>query len=198
MSAAAPTPGQDRPEPLSSDGAERRSRLRQYQVQLMERMQAAKTSSAGSGKELGVLLGTRRCLLDLTQVGEIVPATAISAVPLTHAWYPGLANVRGNLTGVVDLARYRGEAPGVLTGESRLITFAPRLGFNCALLVTRVLGLRDLAELSVAPGLADSALPETVAPAWAEQIFIDGEARDWSRIDLSQLVREGRFLQVGL
>lgn len=196
MNTAAPlTPGQARPEPLSSDGAERRSRLRQYQVQLMERMQAAKTSSAGSGKELGVLLGNRRCLLDLTQVGEIVPATAISAVPLTHAWYPGLANVRGNLTGVIDLARYRGEAPGALTGESRLITFAPRLGFNCALLVTRVLGLRDLGELSVAP---ESALPDEVLPLWAEQIFMDNDGRDWSRIDLSQLVRDGRFLQVGL
>lgn len=182
---------QSKDTPASSDGTERRSRLRQYQVQLMERMQAAKTGAAGSGKELGVLLGQRRCLLDLTQIGEIVPATGISAVPLAQDWFPGLANIRGNLTGVVDLARYAAEPAGTLTSDSRLITFAPRLGFNCALLVTRVLGLRDLAELSAAP-------PQDGAPAWADQLFMDGDAHGWSRVDLAQLVRDPRFLQVGL
>ncbi|MBV8123433.1 MAG: chemotaxis protein CheW, partial [Paucibacter sp.] len=52
---------------------ERRSRLRQYQVQLLERMQAAKTGAAAAGRELGVVLGGQRCLLDLTQISEIVP-----------------------------------------------------------------------------------------------------------------------------
>ena len=118
-------------------GAERRSRLRQYQVTLLERMQAARAGTGNAGRELGVLLGGRRCLLDLTQVGEIVPYQAVTAVPLAQDWYRGLANIRGNLVGVVDLARYLGEAATSPAPDSRLVTLANHLGFNCAILASR-------------------------------------------------------------
>ena len=172
-------------------GAERRSRLRQYQVTLLERMQAAKAGTGNAGRELGVLLGGRRCLLDLTQVGEIVPFQAVTAVPLAQDWYKGLANIRGNLVGVVDLARYMGEAPAQPGPESRLVTFASHLGFNCAILAGRVLGLRNLDEM--VEQAADSA-----QPAWGNQQFHDREAQQWTRLDLAELVREARFLQIGL
>jgi twitching motility protein PilI len=177
------------------DGTERRNRLRQYQVQLIERMHAAKSIDAASGKALGVLIGGQHCLLDLTQVGEIVPAPAITVVPLAREWYLGLSNVRGSLTGIIDLARYRGEAGGAIGADSRLVTLAPWLGFNCALLVTRVLGLRDVSGM----------LPATPAPPvdgqaprlWLEQDWADAAQQRWDRIDLAELVREPRFLQVG-
>lgn len=162
---------------------ERRSRLRQYQVQLLERMQAAKSGATESGRELGVLIGGRPCLLDLTQISEIVPPQPVTPVPLTHDWYLGLANIRGHLTGVIDLARYRQQAPGdAAPSERRLITFAPGLGFNCALQVERVLGLRKLAGMEAVAG----------------DEFRDGEGQSWLRLDLAQLVREPRFVQVGL
>jgi len=175
------------------DGSARRVRLRQYQQQLIERMQAARSAAAGSGKALGVVIGARHCLLDLTQVGEIVPAPAITAVPLAHDWYLGLANVRGNLTGIIDLARYRGEAAGAIGADSRLVTFAGGLGFNCALLVTRVLGLRDLSALSA----VDVTQPAGAATPWAGQGWRDAEQRSWDLVDLALLVREARFMQVG-
>lgn len=171
-------------------GAERRSRLRQYQVQLLERMQAAKTGAAATGRELGLQFGDRRCLLDLTQIGEIVPFAPVSAVPLTQDWYLGLANVRGQLTGIIDLARYQGDAPTAPAPDSRLVTFSPALGFNCALLAARVLGLRNLADMT--PGDGDA------APAWRSQHFLDRDGQQWTRLDLGLLVREARFLHVGL
>lgn len=162
---------------------ERRSRLRQYQVQLLERMQAAKTGAAEGGRELGVMIGGRLCLLDLTQISEIVPLQTATPVPLTQDWYLGLANIRGHLTGVIDLARYQQRSAGdAAPAERRLITFAPVLGFNCALLVERVLGLRKLAEMEAVEG----------------DEFRDGEGQSWLRIDLAQLVQEPRFVQVGL
>lgn len=177
----------------SPAGTERRSRLRQYQVQLLERMQAAKTGANVGGRELGVLIGGRLCLLDLTQIGEIVPPQPVTPVPLTRDWYLGLANIRGNLTGVIDLARYQGgDADDTTVSERRFITFAPGLGFNCALLAGRVLGLRKLADMQPAQSPADG------APAWCGQQFDDAEGQQWARIDLAQLVRDPRFLQVGL
>ncbi len=175
---------------------ERRSRLRQYQVQLLERMQAAKSGSAAAGRELGIMLGGQRCLLDLTQISEIVPLQPATPVPLAQDWYLGLANIRGALTGVIDLARYQGGSAAAPSGaDCRLITFAPGLGFNCALLAERVLGLRKLDDMAAAPETADLSAS---APEWRRQQFLDGDGQSWTRIDLGLLVREARFLQVGL
>lgn len=177
---------------MSSQTPERRSRLRQYQVQLLERMQAARSGALEAGRELGVTVGGAACLLDLTQISEIVPLQAAAPVPLTQDWYLGLVNVRGQLTGVVDLARYLGRAGGAaVPAERRLITFAPGLGFNCALLVEGVLGLRRLAEMT-------PAAPDETAPAWCRQQFRAADGRLWTRIDLAQLVQETGFVQVGL
>lgn len=178
---------------MSSPAAtERRSRLRQYQVQLLERMQAARSGAAVGGRELGVLLGGQPCLLDLTQISEIAPLQAPAPVPLTQDWYLGLVNIRGHLTGVIDLARYQGLAAGdSAPAARRLVTFAPGLGFNCALLAERVLGLRKLAEMTPAPSAEG-------VPAWRGQRFHDGGGQQWTRVDLALLVREARFSQVGL
>ena len=163
------------------DAAERRSRLRQYQVQLLARMQAARTGTGARVNQLGVAIGDERYLLDLTTAGEIVSVAPVTAVPLTQAWYLGLANIRGSLVGVVDLARYLGLGETPIGTEGRFVTFAPVLGMNCALLVTRVYGLRHVGDMQAdGERLRDS----------------DGQA--WTPLDLAALVRDERFLQVGL
>jgi twitching motility protein PilI len=171
-------------------GAERRSRLRRYQAQLLERMHAASSGALAAGRQLGVQLGAIHCLLDLRQVSEIVPMQALTPVPLTHDWYLGLANIRGNLTGVIDLPRYAGEAVTPLTPDCRIITFAPSLGLHGALVATRVLGLRSIDGMQ-----ADAADP--AAPLWRSQQYTDAEGRRWTRLDLALLMHEERFLQVG-
>lgn len=172
----------------------RQGRLRQYQLQLIERIQAARSGALAARKELGVMLGGRPCLLDLTQLGEIVIAAGvqIQGVPLAQDWYLGLAAMRGRLTGVVDLARYMGEAACVPGHHSRIITFSPRLGLNCALLVERVLGLRQLRTMQPAQDAAQG-----VFPAWAAQALRDSEGQHWLRLDLAQLAQAERFLDAG-
>lgn len=162
------------------DAAGRRARLRQYQVQLLERMQAARTNTGARINQLGVMIGAERFLLDLTQAGEIVPVGPISAVPLTQPWYLGLANIRGNLVGIVDLARYLDQAGTGIGPDSRIVTFATGLGFNCGLLVARVYGLRHAGDMQPSgDGLRDA------------------EAYHWTPLDLEALVHDPRFLHVG-
>ena len=170
----------------------RQGRLRQYQLQLIERIQAARSGALAARKELGVMLGGRPCLLDLTQLGEIVIAAGvqIQGVPLAQDWYLGLAAMRGRLTGVVDLARYMGEPACTPGNHCRIITFSPRLGLNCALLVERVLGLRQLRAMQSVP------LPDT-PPSWAAQTLRDSEGQQWLRLDLAQLAQSERFLDAG-
>lgn len=177
---------------MEASTPERRSRLRQYQVQLLERMQAAKSGPATGGRELGVVIGGRHCLLDLTQISEIVPLQALTPVPLTQPWYLGLANIRGQLTGVVALDSYlHGQPPAPVSSGQRDITLAPQLKLHCALRVEAVLGLRYLAEMVEQEALA-------AAPAWCSQQFDDADGQRWHRLDLARLVREPGFLHVGL
>ncbi|MES2129675.1 MAG: chemotaxis protein CheW [Pseudomonadota bacterium] len=162
------------------DAAGRRTRLRQYQLQLLERMQAAKTNAGTRVAQLGVQTGAGRMLLDLTQAGEIVPVAPLTAVPLTQPWFRGLSNIRGNLVGIIDLALYLGEGETALGPEARIVTFAAPLGFNCALLVGRVYGLRFAADMErVDAHLRDEA------------------GNEWAPLDLAALVKEPRFLHVG-
>lgn len=159
-------------------GAARRARLRQYQEQLLERMQAARTSSGARAHQLGVEIGGMRYLLDLVEAGEIVPLPPLAAVPLTQPWYLGLANVRGSLLGVVDLARYL-DPQAQPTPGTRLVTFAPGLGFPCALLVAKVVGLRHAADMTP----LDARLR-------------DADGQEWTPLSLAALAREDRFLHV--
>ena len=173
----------------------RQGRLRQYQLQLLERVQAARSGALAARKELGVMLAGRCCLLDLTQLGEIVipGGVQIQGVPLAQDWYLGLAAMRGRLTAIIDLARYMGEAACTAGSDSRIITFSPRLGMNCALLVERVLGLRQLRTMQSMP------MPEAPreVPCWAAQTLCDSAGQQWLRLDLAQLAQSERFLDAG-
>jgi len=162
-------------------GAARRTRLRDYQAQLLARMQAAQSGAAEAHHQLGVAIGAERYLLELTEAGEIVPPPPLAGVPLTQPWYLGLANVRGSLLGVIDLARYLDPGASAAGPDARLVSLAPRLGFNCALLVTRVYGLRRAGAM---------------AQDGARLRDLDGHA--WTPLSLAALVREERFLHVAL
>lgn len=162
------------------DPAARRTRLRLYQEQLLEKMQAARSGAGASTGQLGLAIGATRYLVDLLEVGEIVAPAPLTAVPLTQPWYLGLANVRGSLLGVIDLARYLGdEAPANTSPAPRLVVFAPSLGFNCALLASTVYGLRQAASMER-----------------AGDALRDADGNTWTPLSLAALVREERFLQV--
>jgi twitching motility protein PilI len=164
------------------DPAARRTRLRQYQEELLERMQAARTSTGARTHQLGVEIGGARYLLDLLEAGEIVPVPPLTSVPLTQPWYLGLANIRGSLVGVVDLARFFGQQDGAAAGPAaRLVTFAPGLGVPCGFLAARVHGLRQAADMTPADGH-----------------LVDAEGQAWTPLALGALAQDERFLQVGL
>src|SRR4051794_34255867 len=115
-----------------------REALRDLQSRLAERLQAAR-SQERVVSWLAVESGGRGFLLPLAQAGEIFGMAPLVAVPHTHDWFAGVANLRGGLYGVVDLARFLGlrSQPGV---DSRLIVFNPGLDINCALQVERLAG----------------------------------------------------------
>lgn len=175
----------------SSGTANRRVRLREFQAQLVERMQAVRSGVDTRLNQLGVMIGPHRWLLNLQEAGEIVSVGTISPVPLTQDWFLGLANIRGNLISVVDFARFQGLAPSLIDKDSRIVAFGPSLSFNGALVVSRVMGLRNVAEMSLHGEHAE------VFP-WAAKRYIDSESNVWTELNLSHVIQDPRFLQVGL
>lgn len=175
-----------------TDIATRRTRLREFQAQLVERMQTARSGEDTRVNQLGVMIGGNRCLLNLQTAGEIVSVGTITEVPLTQPWFLGLTNIRGNLISVIDFAQFQGNAPTPIDKDTRIIAFAPALSFNSSLLVSRVLGLHNVAEME-----AQSDVQDELAP-WASKRYLDRESQVWTELDLSLVIQNPQFLHVGL
>lgn len=175
-----------------AEPSNRRTRLREFQAQLVERMQAVTSGEQAQASQLGVMIGDSRWLLNLQQAGEIVSVGTVSKVPLTQPWFLGLTNIRGSLISVIDLSRFRGQRATVVEKESRIVAFAPSLSFNSGLLVSRVLGLRNVAEMELHPSADPNAAP------WAARQYLDRESQLWTELDLSLIVQDPQFLHVGL
>ena len=174
------------------DRAARRARLRDFQTHLVDRMHAVRSGADVHVNRLAVVIGGKRFLLDLTQAGEITTVGAITRVPLTADWFLGLSNLRGNLISVVDLARFQGQEPTAVDKECRVVAFAPALGFNCGLLVSRVLGLRNIDGMAL-----KNPAPAADNPPWLARHYADHEAQGWTELDLSLITQDSRFLHVG-
>jgi twitching motility protein PilI len=167
----------------------RRTGLREFQLSVAEKLRTASTRSALSSK-LGFQVGADNWFVALHQVSEVIPVPQVMQVPLTQPWFRGVANVRGNLYSMVDLAAFLGGDPTAAGMERRVILVSERLVGGAGLLVSRMLGLRNAEQLNPAERPAD-------APAWLAAAYTDAGGNRWLELDLPQLVREQRFLEVG-
>jgi twitching motility protein PilI len=167
----------------------RRSGLREFQMAVAERIRTASSRAALSSK-LGFQVGSENWFVALHQVNEVIPVPPTVTVPLTHSWFRGVANVRGNLYSMIDFSAFQGAeaiAPGM---ERRVILISERLVGGAGLLVSRMLGLRSPEQFTAAPRPTD-------ARAWVGGVFTDAGGSRWLELDLPALVREQRFLEVG-
>jgi twitching motility protein PilI len=167
----------------------RRTGLREFQISVAERIRTAATRATLSSK-LGFQVGGDNWFVALHQVNEVIPVPPMVSVPLTHSWFRGVANVRGNLYGMVDLSAFQGGdaiSPGM---ERRVILVSDRLVGGSGLVVSRMLGLRNPEQFNAAPKPAN-------APPWLAAAFTDAGGTRWLELDLPALVREPRFLEVG-
>ncbi len=167
----------------------RRSSLREFQERLARRLAEAKTAERRG--LLGFQCGGENWLIALPEAGEILPPPALSAVPLTQPWYRGLANVRGTLYGVVDLASFHGQAPTPLGERSRLLLAGTRLGIHSALLVTASAGLRSADDFEADPGAGD-------ARPWVGKRLRDARGHPWLQLDAARLLAAPRFLDASV
>ena len=166
--------------------------LRALQGRLAERLQEVRSIEHVSGW-LAVECAGQALLFPLAEAGEIFQPGALLEVPHTEPWFLGVANLRGSLTGVVDLAGVLGlreRVPVAVRDQAHVVAFNPSLDINVALLVDRLAGLRHPEQMRAV------ASADVTAPAFAGGCWRDGAGRLWQEIRLSMLPREERFLRI--
>ena len=167
----------------------RRTGLREFQLSVAERLRTASTRAALASR-LGFQVGGDNWFVPLHQVSEVIPVPPMVPVPLTHSWFRGVANVRGNLYSMIDFSAFQGGdaiSPGM---ERRVILVSDRLVAGSGLVVSRMLGLRNPEQFNAAAKPAN-------APAWVAGAYTDAGGTRWLELDLPALTREQRFLEVG-
>jgi len=112
---------------------ERACRILEERAQLAARPSAA--AGPAQGEEVEVVrfsLGRERYAMETHYVREVLGVAELSQVPGTPGFFAGLANLRGNLLAVVDLARFL-EVPRIADAAfARIIVCGrddPELGF---------------------------------------------------------------------
>lgn len=157
----------------------------------MARLQSAATAGAAAvASKVGVQVGEDRWLVNLSDVSEVIPLPQLLPVPLTKRWFNGVANVRGVLHGVVDLADYLLGQPTQVNMDSRLLLVHPRYGVNAGLIVRQMLGLKNPEQFQP---VDDGALP-----AWVAAEYTDPDGQLWRELDMRGLVSQAEFLNVGI
>ena len=84
-----------------------REALRELQSRLAQRLSVARTEPRAASW-LAFECAGQGVLVPLPTAGEIFPVGPLTAVPHTQPWFVGVANLRGLLHGVVDLAAFLG------------------------------------------------------------------------------------------
>ncbi len=172
-----------------------RQALRELQTRLAARLQQARTEGVAAGW-LAVELMGRKCLLPLAQSGEIFPIATVQKVPYTNHWFMGVANLRGGLYGIVDLASFISGAAmqrnfdSGIREQARLIALNSAMEVNCALLIDRLGGLRGVADF-----VSREAAPEG-SPYFMSAQYIDKAGQTWTELDLQQLASSTEFLGI--
>ena len=172
-----------------------REALRALQTRLAERLLVARTQGVAPSW-LAVEAGANKYLFPMGQAGEIFPWVATQPVPYTQSWFVGVANLRGGLFGVVDLASYvTGQTALVKTEfarkESRLVALNSALDLNCALLIDRLAGLRNQ------QAFVDFSVKAPDAPDFFGNQYVDDSGASWQEINLQTLAQQAHFLTIG-
>jgi twitching motility protein PilI len=169
-----------------------REAIRELQARLAQRLQAARTEGRAV-QWLAVEARGERYLFPLAQAGEIFSWPLLQPAPYTQPWFLGVANLRGGLSGVVDLAAFLSGAPtspDADRADASLLTFNAALELNCALVIDRLAGLRGVEAFTATEP------PAVGEPAYIGPRHTDAAGLKWREIDLLALSQYPVFLSI--
>jgi len=169
----------------------RKTSLREFQQNVAQRIRDLASQKTVASK-LGFQVGTENWLVTLTDVSEVIPVPKTITVPMTLPWFRGVANIRGKLYSVVDFAAFQGEGPIGPGMERRVILISDRLIEGSGVMVSRMLGLRNPEHFT-----AEAMQGIAAERPWIKAMYRDPAGVIWHELDVTALVGNRQFLEVG-
>jgi twitching motility protein PilI len=144
----------------------------------------------GLWRGIGYRVGQRLFVSGIDEINELLAMPSLTTVPGTKPWLLGVANVRGNLVPVVDLARFLFSERTQHSERARLLV-VKQSGGNVALLVDEVFGQRtvDVEQRKASEREDDPRLARFVD----DRVDVDGQRL--ALFSMGKLVRAPDFRQ---
>jgi twitching motility protein PilI len=166
------------------------SNLREFQEAILLRLkEATAKGSAVSTSRLGVIIGSKRVLINLNQVSEVLPVPPMQNVPLTMPWFLGVANVRGNLYNITDLAQFMGLPPTQKSTNNRIVLINSETTTQAAIVIDSLVGLRSVEAMKSKPKTKNK------EAFFSKNSYEDGDKNEWLELDVEALVQDKAFIQ---
>ena len=169
--------------------------LRELQERIATQLQQASSDAGLAASWLGVRLGEQKLLLPLQQSGEIYAMTAVQPLAYTKPWFLGVAHLRGNIYGVIELGAFipstaqAAVAPPIDRARSNLIGINDAFGLNVVFRVDGLEGLRN-------PDAFTRSETPSNAPAYLGATFFDDNNTAWQEVHLQALIQDPQFLDI--
>lgn len=165
--------------------------LRRMERAVMERAPRLPEETKGPAlwSGVGFRLGDVYLVTPLEQIAEVLPYPAITPVPGAKPWVRGIANVRGNLLTIVDLAEYFAKERIYRDERVRVIVMNVET-LTTGLLVNEVFGLRHFNEELERQ---DPAAFEDSVAAHLQGAFLR-DNRLWGVFDMHSLAASSTFM----
>ena len=134
-------------------------------------------------------LGEQRLACNIDKVQEILPLPVATPVPGAKPWILGLANVRGTLMTIVDLAWFLKGERTAQSARSRLLATGP-IKAPVGLLIDEVFGQRHFLDSDA----TDANLPDdSPLRGLVQREHLQGN-ETWQELELDQLFKSTEFL----
>lgn len=141
---------------------------------------------------VGFMLAGHSLVIDMNQISEILQPPRLTKIPGVRSWVLGVANVRGRLVPIMDLAGLLGLPSKANWRSRRVLIFGQGENLN-GLLVDAVLGMQQFSQDSLAASTDLAAELQKFCPQGFEK-----DGRQWPVFELNELVTAAEFLQVAV
>ena len=167
------------------------SKLLEYEKRAARFVPGSKKGSGPADEWSGVVfaMGESRLACHIDRIGEILPCPQSTPVPGAKPWIIGLANVRGELLTVVDLAWYLTGVRSPMTNGTRILASTLNKA-PIGLLIDEVYGQRHFLDSDAKDAELedDSPLNGVVSKRY------DLGNESWHELDLDRLFTTPEFL----
>lgn len=164
------------------------SRCRSHAAELPSRVEAVE-----NWRGVGFILGGKRYVAPMSDVTEILTPPKLTQVPGVKHWVQGVANVRGRLVPIMDLAAFLGGRS--TPGRNKRALIIEKGDLLNGLIVDAVLGMQYF-PVESKQAVSDLGLPEQAHSYVTEAFTRDGEA--WPVFSFDQLINDQNYMDIAV